>query len=55
MSRPFYGNVCCSITWYNNSYTRFWTGEVTGVRRMRAHIGSQWSETGEIQTHIRVY
>jgi hypothetical protein len=28
------------------SYTRFWTGEVAAVRRMRAHVGSQSSETG---------
>jgi hypothetical protein len=33
-----------------NSYNRFWTGEVAAVRRMRAHVGSQSSET-----HIPVY
>jgi hypothetical protein len=38
-----------------SSYTRFWTGEVAAVRRMRAHVGSQSSETAEVQTHIRVY
>jgi hypothetical protein len=37
------------------SYTRVWTGEVADVRRMRAHVGSQSSETGEVQTHIHVY
>jgi hypothetical protein len=36
---------------WNYSHTRFWTDAVTGVRRMRAHAGSQSSETGEVQTH----
>jgi hypothetical protein len=43
----------CSL--FSISHTRFSTGEVTGVRRMRTHVGSQSSETGEVQTHIRVY
>jgi hypothetical protein len=38
-----------------NRYTRFSTGEVTVVRWMHAHIGSQSSETGEVLTHICMY